>query len=109
MRAARWMTQAWDAFRHTRRSRFAKNVLTVMTGTVVARAIGFAFAPLISRLFSPSDFGLSGSFAAVAGVLAAGVTLEYSQAIMLPREKSDGIAVLVVSGLTPLLCPRCAR
>ena len=73
-----------------------------MSGTIVARLIGFAFAPLISRLFSPSDFGLSGSFAAVAGVLAAGVTLEYTQALMLPKEKVDALGVFVVSCLGTL-------
>ena len=54
-------------------------------------------APVISRLFTPSDFGIAGSFDAIAGIIAAGVTLEYSQAIMLPKEKEKALGLLAIS------------
>ncbi len=79
------------------RKSFVKNVLIVMTGTVAAQAIGFALTPIISRLFSPSDFGVFGSFSAVLTVITAGVTLDYSQAIMLPKEKQDAMNLFIVS------------
>ncbi|HOG27944.1 MAG TPA: oligosaccharide flippase family protein [Vicinamibacterales bacterium] len=80
-----------------RASEFLRNILLVMAGSGAAQAISIALVPVISRLFTPSDFGVSGSFAAVSGVIAAAVTLEYSQAIMLPREKTDAIGLLAVS------------
>jgi lipopolysaccharide exporter len=86
-----------------RKSSFVKNVLVVMSGTAVAQVIGFAFTPIISRLFSPSDFGIFGSFDAVSSVIAAGVTLEYTQAIMLPKEKGDAINLFFVSCLATSL------
>lgn len=70
-----------------------------MTGSAVAQVIGFALTPVISRFFSPSDFGVFGSFDAVLTILAAGVTLEYSQAIMLPKDKEDAFHLLLVSCL----------
>jgi lipopolysaccharide exporter len=91
-----------------RKSSFVKNVLVVMSGSAVAQIIGFALTPIISRLYSPSDFGIFGSFSAVSGVIAAGVTLEYTQAIMLPKEKGDAINLFFVSCLATsaitLLC-----
>ncbi|MGD0275167.1 MAG: oligosaccharide flippase family protein [Syntrophales bacterium] len=86
-----------------RNSSFIKNIFIVMSGTVIAQAIGYALLPLISRLFSPSDFGIFGSFNAVSGVIAAGVTLEYSQAIMLPKEKGDAINLFFVSCLVTII------
>ena len=80
-----------------RKSSFVKNVFIVMTGTAAAQAIGFALTPIISRLFTPSDFGVFGSFEAVLTVIAAGVTLDYSQAIMLPKEKKDAINLFILS------------
>lgn len=68
-----------------------------MTGTTAAQAIGFALTPLISRLFSPADFGVFGSFNSVATIVAAGATLQYSQAIMLPKEKEDSLNLFFVS------------
>ena len=84
-------------FSRLRHSAFVKNVLIVMTGTAAAQAIGFALTPVISRLYSPSDFGVFGSFDAVLTVIAAGVTLDYSQAVMLPKEKKDAINLFMLS------------
>lgn len=80
-----------------RKSSFVKNILVVMTGTAAAQVIGFALSPIISRLFSPSDFGIFGSFNSVATIIIAGVTMQYPQAIMLPKEKTDALNVFVVS------------
>jgi hypothetical protein len=81
--------------RHTharlRKSSFVKNVLVVMSGTAAVQIIDFALSPIMSRLFSPSDFGIFDSFDAVFGVIAAGVTLEYTHATMLPKERKDAI------------------
>lgn len=82
-----------------RKSSFFKNVFVVMSGTATAQAIGFALTPIISRLFTPSDFGVFGSFNAIFSVIAAGVTLEYSQAIMLPKERENAINLFFVSCL----------
>ena len=83
-----------------RASEFLKNILVVMAGSGAAQVISMALVPVISRLFSPAEFGVSGSFAAVSGVIAAAVTLEYSQAIMLPKEKEDALGLLGVSLLS---------
>ncbi len=82
-----------------KKSFFVRNILVVMSGTAAAQVIGFALTPIISRFFSPSDFGVFGSFNSVAGIIAAGVTLQYTQAIMLPKQKEDAINLFVVSCL----------
>jgi len=80
-----------------RTSVFFKNIFVVMAGTGIAQIISIGLAPVISRLFTPSDFGIAGSFGAIAGIIAAGVTLEYSQAIMLPKEREDALGLLAIS------------
>jgi lipopolysaccharide exporter len=86
-----------------RKSSFVKNVLVVMSGTAIAQILGFALTPIISRLFSPSDFGIFGSFNSVATILAAGATLQYTQAIMLPKEEKEAIGLFVLSCLCTFL------
>ncbi len=73
-----------------------------MSGTVLGQAVGFFLLPVISRLFTPADFGVFGSFNAVVNVVAAGVTLDYSQAIMLPKEKNDAMHLFFLSCLSTL-------
>jgi lipopolysaccharide exporter len=90
-------------FAKLKESSFFKNILVVMTGTVIAQVIGFALSPVISRLYSPSDFGIFGSFYAIVRIIEAGTTLEYSQAIMLPKEKEHAINLFVLSCLCTLI------
>ena len=74
-------------FKALKNSDFIKNVLVVMSGTTLAQALGFALSPIISRIYSPADFGVFGSFTAIVSVIAVGMTLEYSQALILPKEQ----------------------
>ncbi len=100
------------AFSHAagklRRSPFIRNTVVVMSGTVLAQALGFALSPVISRLFSPSDFGVYGAFIAVLSIIVSVVTLEYSNAIMLPKENEEAMNLLAFAflcvGLIVSLC-----
>ena len=83
-------------------SRFLRNVTVVMSGTAVAQLLGYVLMPVIARLYSPSDFGLFGSFQAVATAIAAGVTLQYSQALLMPTEQDDAANLMAVSLLSVL-------
>lgn len=78
-------------------SLFIKNLTIVMSGTVLAQALGFALSPVISRLYSPSDFGIFGSFNSFVGIIAAAVTLEYSQALILPKKNEDAFYLFIFS------------
>jgi lipopolysaccharide exporter len=95
--------QVKGIFSKLRKSSFVQNIMVVMSGSALAQIIGVALTPLISRFFSPSDFGIFGSFIAVSGVIAAGVTLQYSQAVMLPKEKGDALNLFLVSCIVTAL------
>jgi lipopolysaccharide exporter len=84
-------------FSKIKRSAFIKNLLIVMSGSALAQVLGYAVSPLISRLYSPSDFGVFGSFSAVVSVLSAILTLDYALAIMLPKAKEDAINLFMLS------------
>ncbi len=79
------------------KSKFVRNMSIVMSGTAFAQIIGFALIPIISRLFTPEDFGLFGSFNSVMLVVISGVTLQYSQAVMLPKREDEAANVFAIS------------
>jgi O-antigen/teichoic acid export membrane protein len=89
------------------KSSFTKNVLLVMTGSAGAQAIGFAMSPIISRLYSPADFGVFGSFSAVLSIATSAVTLNYAQAMMLPKQNKDAINLFVLSCASSALIAAC--
>ncbi len=65
-------------------------------GNALAQLINILFYPIVSRLFTPAEFGIRASFAAVATVLLAVSVLNYEVAIPLPR--GDRKALLLAKG-----------
>ncbi len=85
------------------RSKFARNVAVVATGTAGAQAITMAFAPVITRLYGPEAFGLLGTFMAILGVLTPIAALTYPIAIVLPKSDTDAKNVAKLSALVALI------
>lgn len=76
---------------------FTRNVILVMSGTSIAQAIGIAISPVLSRLFSPSDFGVFGIYLASCSILAVFATGRYDLSIIEPKYESDAKILVVVS------------
>jgi O-antigen/teichoic acid export membrane protein len=91
----------WNTYFKT--GSFLRNLSIVMSGTALAQVIGFAMMPVISRLFTAEDFGVFGTFQSILGVISAGITLQYIQAIVLPKEKKDAINVFFASAISVAL------
>ncbi len=80
-----------------KKSLFARNVLTLMTGTSIAQAIPVAISPILTRLYTPEDFGILALYMAVSSIFAVIATGRYELAIMLPRNDSDAASILALS------------
>ena len=86
------------------KSEFSRNVLTLMTGTTIAQAIPFAFSPIITRIYSPEDFGIFALYFSILGLIGIIATARYEIAIVLPKTDEDAINILVLSlGITIFL------
>lgn len=85
------------AFDRVWRSRFARNVAVVASGTAGAQAITMAFAPLITRIYGPGAIGLLGTFMAIVAVATPVAALAYPIAIVLPREDRDALGLVRLS------------
>ena len=49
---------------------FNKNVIKVLSGTVLAQALPIAVAPILTRIYSPENFGIFALFYAIVSILA---------------------------------------
>jgi len=70
-----------------RKAGFAKDVLKLASGTVLAQIISILSAPLLTRLFGPEAFGLAALFGSVSGIIGVVACLRYELSIMLPRPR----------------------
>lgn len=79
------------------KSEFSRNVLTLMTGTTIAQAIPIAITPILTRLYTPEDFGVLALFVAISSIVAVIATLRYELAIVQPHSDEDAAALVVLS------------
>lgn len=68
---------------------FRRNLLTLLTGTSIAQALGLLFLPVLTRLYSPEAFGRFGMFYATICVLGILATWRMEMAVMLPKEERE--------------------
>ena len=78
------------------KSDFVKNVLTLMTGTTIAQAIPIAVTPILTRIYTPDDFGVFALFLAITAIAGAIANGQYEQSILLPKSDDDAINLVVL-------------
>lgn len=71
-----------------------KNSAQLLSANVVAQAIGLVVYPVLTRLYSPADFGVLNLFLSVGGILAMVAVAEYYYAIVLPKDDTSANAVV---------------
>lgn len=72
-------------------------IITLMSGTLIAQVIMFISIPILTRLYTPAEFGLYSTFVAVITIIGSISSLKYDQAIMLPKQDKDAEALLFLS------------
>ena len=84
-------------------SEYSKNVLTLMTGSTLSQAIPIAISPILTRIYTPEDFGLYAVYIAIITILGTIVSGRYELAIMLPKKDEDAINIFAL-GLVITIC-----
>ena len=75
---------------------FVKNVATLLAGNISAQVIVFLAAPVITRLYSPKDFGTMTLISSYIGVLSVVSCLKYESAIVLSKDDREAHNVFVL-------------
>ena len=76
--------------------------MTIITGTAGGQLIGLAAAPLLTRIYSPADFGVYTVVFAAASTLGTVAALRFELAVPLPEREED-THCLIVLGLWSVL------
>ncbi len=85
-----------------KQSNYLLQIVTLMSGTLMAQVIILLFIPILTRLYNPSEFGIYSLFFAIAGMVGMVSSLSYEQAIMLPKSNRDAQALVFLSILTSI-------
>lgn len=74
-------------FSLVRRSSVVKNIIRLVSGTALAQALLIISTPVLTRMYSPEAFGVSGYFVSIANLLVAVGALCFPMAMVLPKGK----------------------
>jgi len=69
---------------------FYNNIAVVAGGNVTAKLIGIALTPIITRIYTPADYGVFNVFMSIVGITGSLATLRY--AITIPIAGNEKIA-----------------
>lgn len=78
------------------RGSFVRNVAVLAGGTAAGQAIVVLASPVLTRLYTPEDFGVLAVYASLLCVLSTVATLRYELAIPLPKRDEDAAALVVL-------------
>jgi O-antigen/teichoic acid export membrane protein len=77
-------------------SPFLRNVFTLITGTAFAQFIPIALSPVLTRVYSPEDFGVLAIYMSATMVLSTASTARYEQAVVLPDDDNDSLSIVLL-------------
>ena len=75
---------------------FFKNVAILVSGASLGQVIIVLSSPIITRLYSPEDFGIFALFSAVLGIVAVVGALRYELAIPLPESENKSKFIVIL-------------
>ncbi len=85
------------------KSQYRKNILTLMAGTSIAQAFPIAITPILTRIYTPEDFGLFAIYMALASIISIIVTGRYELAIILPHKDEDAFQIMTFAMLITII------
>lgn len=75
---------------------FYKNVLTLFTGRMIAHLIPFIIYPVLTRLYTPAEFGIFVLFSSICILLSIIATGNYELSVMLPEEDKNAFNLVIL-------------
>lgn len=79
------------------KSSFAKNVSVLASGTIIGQVAPILFSPILSRLFSPAEFGTLAIFLAISSFISNVSMFRYEFAVVLPKKDRDALHIVSLS------------
>ena len=76
---------------------FVKNVSMLVGGTAFAQLITIILLPVLTRLYSPEDFGVLAVYLSFVALISVVSCLRLEIAIPIPKEDKDAVALFVLS------------
>jgi O-antigen/teichoic acid export membrane protein len=104
----RWPPISPDALLHRLhvmlgRRPFLKNVSIMLTGSAAGQTVSIALSPILTRLYTPEQFGILSVYSALLTILVVVASLRYELALPLAASDEDAINLVAICGCVLIL------
>jgi O-antigen/teichoic acid export membrane protein len=76
-------------FKTIKNNTYLLQIITLLSGTLLAQVVMLGFIPILTRLYTPAEFGIYSLFFSITSILGMVSSWKYDQAIMLPSSPKD--------------------
>ncbi|MBM7697956.1 lipopolysaccharide biosynthesis protein [Kurthia huakuii] len=83
--------------------RFIRALSVLVAGSAVSSIILLCITPILTRLYTPEDFGVLSIFTSILYVLMIIVSFRYEAALVLPKEKKAALALLFIANASTFI------
>jgi O-antigen/teichoic acid export membrane protein len=85
------------------KGKFARSVAVMTAGTALGQGLVLASAPLLTRLYTPADFGVLAVYGSIVSLVAVVGALRYELAIALPEDDESAANLLLLALILVML------
>ncbi|HPG39128.1 MAG TPA: oligosaccharide flippase family protein [bacterium] len=85
------------------RKKYFWDTLQLGSGTAISQLILIFSIPVLSRIYTPDDFGIAALFSSIVMILSGISALRYELAILLPEDENDGYIIFIMQSLITLV------
>lgn len=93
----------WQSFRGLARSPFGQKLSLLVGGTALAQLLSIGVLPLVTRLYSPREFGIIAIFLSFFGYWASNLSLRYDQAIVVAVNDSESHIIQTIATINVVI------
>lgn len=83
-----------NRFKKITGNKLLTSVMKLMSATMIAQIISFSFSPILTRIYTPEEYGLLTLFTTYVAILISFATGRYEVAVVLPEKDKDSKALL---------------
>lgn len=84
------------------RGRARRGAMAIMAGTASGQLLALAASPVLSRLYTPADFGVFAVVSGLAMILGTAMAMRYEMAIPLPADDEDARTLVLLGALVTI-------
>ena len=81
----------------SQKSQFFQNIVLILGSSSFAQFIPIIFSPILTRIYTPENFGIFGIYVAIVSILSVVISFRYELAILLPKDETNAIHILVLT------------